>query len=108
MACRSELTTLVRLSRELDEAATEQAIRYLVETHGSDAIAVCLLWSFNEPKHERRIKELINRISPDTYVSISSDIAPIPGEYERTSTTVINGLCWAGWFATMSPTCRSY
>ena len=79
-----------KIVRELDEAAAEQAIRYLVETQGSDAIAVCLLWSFNEPKHERKIKELINRISPDTYVSISSDIAPIPGEYERTSTTVIN------------------
>ena len=79
-----------KIVRPLDEAAAEQAIRYLVETQSADAIAVCLLWSFNEPRHERKIKELINRISPETYVSISYDIAPIPGEYERTSTTVIN------------------
>jgi N-methylhydantoinase A len=76
--------------RELDETAVEKSVRYLVEEKGVDALAVCLLWSFNEPKHEQKIKEIISRVSPNTYVTLSSDIAPIPGEYERTSTTVIN------------------
>ena len=76
--------------RELDESAVEKSIRYLVEEKKVDALAVCLLWSFNEPKHEQKVREIINRISPNTYVTLSSDIAPIPGEYERTSTTVIN------------------
>jgi N-methylhydantoinase A len=76
--------------RELDETAVEESIRFLVDEKEVDAIAVCLLWSFNEPRHEQKIKELINRVSPHTYVTLSSDIAPIPGEYERTSTTVIN------------------
>jgi N-methylhydantoinase A len=76
--------------RELDESAVEKSVRYLVEDLGVDALAVCLLWSFNEPKHEQKIKEIIGRVSPNTYVTLSSDIAPIPGEYERTSTTVIN------------------
>ena len=76
--------------RELEESAVEESVHFLINGKGVDAIAVCLLWSFNEPRHERKIKEIINRISPHTYVTLSSDIAPIPGEYERTSTTVIN------------------
>ena len=76
--------------QELDASAVEAAIEYLVKEKGTDALAVCLLWSFNEPKHEHKIREIIKKISPETYVTLSSDIAPIPGEYERTSTTVIN------------------
>ena len=76
--------------RELDESSVEKAIRYLIETKGVKAIAVSLLWSFNNPVHEQRIKALIERISPETFVSISSEVSPVPGEYERTSTTAIN------------------
>lgn len=74
----------------LDENVLRQAVKSLLEDLQCDAIAVSLLWSFNHPGHEKRIAEVIREISPDTYVSISSDIAPLPGEYERTSTTVIN------------------
>src|SRR5690606_21333514 len=42
------------------------------------------------PSHERKLREIIERVAPHVYVSLSSDIAPVPGEYERTSTTVIN------------------
>ena len=76
--------------RELDEAAAEAAARYLLDDKQVEAIAVCFLWSFYNPEHERRVRDLIGRISPETYVTLSSDIAPVPGEYERTSTTVIN------------------
>jgi len=51
---------------------------------------VSFLWSFYNAENERKIKRLIERIAPAVYCSLSSDIAPIPGEYERTSTTVIN------------------
>jgi N-methylhydantoinase A len=51
---------------------------------------VCLLWSFYNDIHEKRVRDIIARIAPETYVSVSSEIAPVPGEYERTSTTVIN------------------
>ena len=74
----------------LDTTATIAAIRYLLEAQQVSAIAVCLLWSFRNPAHERAIKGLINELSPACYVTLSSDIAPLPGEYERTSTTVIN------------------
>jgi N-methylhydantoinase A len=76
--------------REFDEAAAEVAVRHLIEDKGVAAIAVCFLWSFYNPDHERRVRDIVNRVSPDTYVTLSSDIAPVPGEYERTSTTAIN------------------
>jgi len=76
--------------QELDESGAESAIRFLVAEKGVEAIAVSFLWSFYNAENERKIKRLIERIAPAVYCSLSSDIAPIPGEYERTSTTVIN------------------
>ena len=74
----------------LDEAEAEAGVRDLVERVGVDAIAVCFLWSFNNPSHEQRVREIIRRVAPQVYVTCSSDIAPVLGEYERTSTSVIN------------------
>jgi len=79
--------------KPLDDAAAESAIRDLIEHQGAEAIAICLLWSFYNPEHELRIADLVRRVSPSTFVTISSAVAPIPGEYERTSTTVINAYC---------------
>lgn len=73
----------------LDEASVEAAVAALLEQDVS-AIAVCLLWSFRNPAHERRVREIIARMAPGADVSISCEIAPVPGEYERSSTTVIN------------------
>ncbi|NNM00737.1 MAG: hydantoinase/oxoprolinase family protein, partial [Gammaproteobacteria bacterium] len=74
----------------LDEAGAVAAIRRLVDEQGVEAMAVALLWSFQNPAHEHRLRDLIAAHAPDCYVSLSSDIAPLPGEYERTSTTAIN------------------
>lgn len=76
--------------RELDEAQVEQAVRYLIDRRKVEAIAVSFLWSFYNPTNERRVKALIERVAPGVYCTLSSDIAPVPGEYERSSTTVIN------------------
>jgi N-methylhydantoinase A len=76
--------------RPLDPAAAERAVRFLVEDRKVGAVAVSLLWSFANPAHERAVRDIVRRIAPDVFVSISSDIAPVPGEYERTSTAVIN------------------
>ena len=89
---------------ELDEAEAEAATRDLVERVGVEAIAVCFLWSFNNPSHERKVRDVIRRVAPDTYVTLSSDIAPVLGEYERTSTSVINayvGRITSGYLAGM-------
>jgi N-methylhydantoinase A len=57
---------------------------------GIEAISVCFLFSFANPHHERRTRELIHSLYPEAYVSISSDVFPQWREYERTSTTVID------------------
>jgi len=74
----------------LDEIAARDAIDYLVRVQGVDSIAISFLWGFANPAHEQRVKALVNDIAPDVYVCTGSDIAPGPGEYERTSTTIIN------------------
>jgi len=75
---------------DLDEAAVAEAARFLVKDKGVEAIAISFLWSFLNPDHERRARDIVQKVSPGTYVTLSSDIAPVAGEYERTSTTVIN------------------
>lgn len=74
----------------IDEAAVEAAVRALVEEHGVEAVAVSFLWSFYNDAHECKVREIVERVAPGAYVTLSSEIAPMPGEYERTSTTVIN------------------
>ena len=74
---------------ELDEEGAERAIRGLVEK-GVEGIAIALLWSFRNPSHEQRIKEIAEQIAPDLFVTCSSDVAPKLGEYERTVATVLN------------------
>ncbi len=74
----------------LDESVLRAAVQDLVRNHGVDAIAISFLWGFANDAHEMRAKALIKEIAPDVYVCAGSEIAPGPGEYERTSTTVIN------------------
>jgi len=61
-----------------------------LKAKGVEAIAVCLLFSYNNSDHEQSIKRVINELFPECYVSCSSDILPVHREYERTSVTVIN------------------
>jgi N-methylhydantoinase A len=68
----------------------ERAVERLVGREQVEAISVCLLWSFRNPTHEQQVREVIRRMAPHVHVAISSDVAPVPGEYERTSATVID------------------
>ena len=74
---------------DLNEEEARRAVRELVEA-GVEAIAVCLLWSFRNPAHEQGIKRIIHEEAPDMFVSISSELAPVIREYERSATTCIN------------------
>ncbi|MBI4287328.1 MAG: hydantoinase/oxoprolinase family protein, partial [Chloroflexi bacterium] len=78
-----------RVLVSLDVEETRRIVAELVSS-GVESIAVSLLWSFINPVHEKQIKDIIQEISPKTYVSIASDLAPKLGEYERTSTAVID------------------
>src|SRR2546423_13801959 len=73
----------------LNEKQAEKAIRELV-AEGVQSIAICFLWSFRNPKHEHRVRELVKSIAKDVFVTCSVDIAPKWGEYERVTATALN------------------
>src|SRR6266481_1805230 len=71
--------------RPLDDEAARREIRALVD-EGVEALAICLLHSYVNPVHERRLAALVREIAPPLPVSCSSDVVPEIREYERTST----------------------
>jgi len=73
----------------LDEAAVRTAVQQL-QASDVKAVTVALLNSYLNPIHEERVREIIKSEAPELPVSISSEIVPEYGEYERTLTTVIN------------------
>lgn len=78
-----------KVETPLDEGETRQVIHFLRDKK-ADAIAVCTLFSFINPKHEKRIRELIQEEYPEAYVTVSSELSPEFREYSRMSTTVLN------------------
>ena len=57
---------------------------------GVEAIAVCLLHSYLNPDHERRIKEIVLEEFPEAYLSVSHEVLPLYREFERFSTVALN------------------
>ncbi|MFP4564714.1 MAG: hydantoinase/oxoprolinase family protein [Spirochaetia bacterium] len=60
------------------------------KSEGVGAVAVATLFSFLNPVHEQRIREIVLEEMPDAFVSISSEVLPQIREYERSSTTAAN------------------
>ncbi len=73
----------------LDEDQVRGAVRDSVE-NGAAAIAVCFLHAYQNPAHERRVKDLVKAEFPGIAVSISCEVDPALKEYERASTTTAN------------------
>jgi N-methylhydantoinase A len=61
-----------------------------VRASGSESVAVCLLFSYLDPAHERQIAERLRAELPGVHVSASHEVLPQFREYERCSTTVID------------------
>ncbi|MFE4667028.1 hydantoinase/oxoprolinase family protein [Streptomyces sp. NPDC056716] len=78
-----------RVVLPLDEAEVREAAREL-KAAGIESIAVCLLFSFVNDAHERRIAEIVREEHPDCFVTLSCDVLPQIREFERVSTTVVN------------------
>ena len=57
---------------------------------GVESLAVCLINSYENPAHEVRIKEIVNKCAPDLFLSTSYEVLPQIREYERTCTTATN------------------
>jgi len=75
--------------RPLDEEQV-RGIAEKLKGMGIRGVAVCLLHSYANPTHEKRIKEIFKEHYPEAVVSTSHEILPEFREYERMSTTVIN------------------
>ncbi|MCP4319216.1 MAG: hydantoinase/oxoprolinase family protein [Hyphomicrobiales bacterium] len=83
----------------VDEEETLSAVRELVED-GVTCIAVCLLHSYANDAHEKKIGALIEQNFPGIFVSLSSIVLPEYREYERAMTTLIDVL--------VKPYCKTY
>ena len=82
------------------EPLDEAGVRALAESIAADgrieAIAVNFLFSFLDPTHERRVREILAEVMPEVPVSISYDVLPKWKEYERASTTIADAYLKPG------------
>ncbi|TMJ37378.1 MAG: hydantoinase/oxoprolinase family protein, partial [Alphaproteobacteria bacterium] len=57
---------------------------------GIEAVAVCFLFAYANPAHEKAAAEIIRTVAPDLYLSLSHEVNPEWREYERTASTIAN------------------
>ena len=73
----------------LDMASVAKAVHSLLEEK-VEAIAVCLINSYQNPDHEEQIGRYLAKEAPDLFANLSTVVLPEIKEFERTSTTVVN------------------
>ena len=76
---------------ELDAAEVADVAEQLV-AQGVEAIAISFLHSYKNPIHEQQAAAIVRRVAPQISLTLSSDVAPVIGEYERTSTAVADAF----------------
>jgi N-methylhydantoinase A len=86
---RERLDARGALLTPLDEEQVRAAVTAL-RRDGVQAIAVCYLFSFVNPAHERRTREICHEVAPEISVSLSSEVDPTFREYERLCVTVFD------------------
>ncbi len=87
---KERMTFTGEVLEPLDEDDVDKAVQAVAD-EGIRSVAISLLHSYANPDHERRIAGAFRRELPDVNLSVSSELLPEMKEYERTSTTVING-----------------
>lgn len=86
--------------RPLDEESVHAAALRLRDAQ-VEAVAICLLHSYANPVHEKRVRAIVEEVTGGAlFVTCSHEILPEMREYERTSTTVVN--------AYLGPVMRTY
>jgi len=85
--------------KELEQAEVARLVAQVRES-GVRAVAICLLFSFLEPRHEQTLRDALRQALPDVDVLTSSDVLPEFREFPRTSTTL--------FAAYVSPVLRLY
>jgi N-methylhydantoinase A len=91
VAVRERLGPAGEVLVELDDASVREAAAVLAREE-VESVAVCLLHSYVNPEHERRVGEILAEELTGVPVSLSSDVAPEFRVYLRASTTVINAV----------------
>jgi N-methylhydantoinase A len=89
LGVRERLRADGRVETPLDPASLDRAVDAL-KREQVEAVAVCYLHAYRDPRHELATKAAIERELPGIYVSLSSEVLPQIKEYERVSTTVVN------------------
>jgi N-methylhydantoinase A len=75
----------------LDEDEVRAAARELRD-EGVEAVAVCFLFSYLNPEHERRAAEIVREEMPDAFITTSADIVPQFREFERFTTACMSAF----------------
>ena len=90
---RFEITERVgskgQIIKPLSDDSIKNIIKIITESK-ADACAVCLLFSFLMPEHEKKIRVELRKSIPGLHVSLSAEVQPEFREYERFSTTLLN------------------
>jgi N-methylhydantoinase A len=71
-------------------AGEPERLARLLRQQGAESVAICLLFSYLDPAHERRLAAHLREALPDVHVSASHEVLPRFREYERCSTTTID------------------
>lgn len=105
---RERVDSFGKILRHLDEEDVRRKLRKLVD-NGARAIAVSLLWSFANPAHERRIREIIREEYRSYHagylpVVLSHEVVARIGEYERTMTAILDAYLQSSIKAEMETT----
>lgn len=80
---------------QIVEPLNEQDVRDAAATfadQGVESVAICLLHSYKNDVHEQRVAQLMAEMLPKVYVSVSSNLSPTIGEYERASTASVDAF----------------
>ncbi len=87
---RERLNFRGEVLKPLETADVDDAVEKIGKA-GVESVAVCLLHSYANPEHERYIGKVVREKLPNVILTLSCELLPEMKEYERTSTTVING-----------------
>lgn len=91
------LTIDERLTRDGDvlvEPSEKEIVAAVADllARGTEALAISFLHAYKNPAHEQKAAEIVRRHHPDLPVTLSSEVAPVMREYERTSTAVADAF----------------
>src|SRR6266700_1356371 len=77
--------------RQLDEASVHAAAQFF-RREGVRAVGICLIHSYANPAHERRVADIFAQDYPDCTLSLSCAVLPEYREYERAVTTLVDAF----------------